>query len=193
MKRLSSILSIFVICSVVLLTVTACQLGTSNAHLSIPIIPSSPVTEESPDDIVPTPGGSAYRANVHQPGIGNPWPSIETVEVQLGSGSNIFYVRYRNHIVTKAGETRHNIFNVRKESGFFQGGGSSRLNLYINGTPSGLHLSQEGGGGLPGTLATVLAIEIPKAIKPDKYNLKIGLEIEGKDYGTILCTIEVVK
>ena len=190
MKRLLGIL----IVTVCLLMITGCQSSVNKAHIPIPVKYSPMmVRAEAPDDIIPTPGGSAYRANVHEVGIENPWPSIETVEVQLVSGSNTIHVRYRNNIVTKAGETRYNILNVRKEGGFFEDASLSNMKLYSVGTLSGLKLSQTGGGGFPGTIASVLVIEIPQDIKPGQYNLEIGLEILGTDYGTIPCTINVIQ
>lgn len=144
--------------------------------------------EEAPDDIVGTPGGMAYRANVHQQGVENPWPPIETTEVVLGSGSKAVYIRYRDYIETKAGETRNNIFRVRREGGFWEGS----LNLYATGIPSSIKLAQNIGYGLIGTLVAVLVIEAPDAA-PGQYTLEIGLEINGRDYGTVPCIIRVIE
>lgn len=145
--------------------------------------------EEAPDDIVGTPGGMAYRANVHQQGVENPWPPIETTEVGLGSGSKAVYIRYRDYIKTEAGETRNNIFNVRREGGFWEGS----LNLYATSIPSSVTLAQSVVGGIPGTLAAVLTIEISPDAAPGQYTLEIGLEISGKDYGTVPCIIKVIE
>jgi hypothetical protein len=43
----------------------------------------------------------------------------------------------------------------------------------------------------PSARASVLVIEIAQDVDPGEYPLEIGLEIDGKDYGTIACTIEV--
>ncbi|GAI32617.1 unnamed protein product, partial [marine sediment metagenome] len=84
MKKLLSIMALLVI----LLAVTACPSG-GEGHTPIPIedwsLPAVGI-EEVPDDIVSTPGGIAYRANVHQQGVENPWPPIESSEVVLKSG-----------------------------------------------------------------------------------------------------------
>ena len=164
----------------------------TRTYLSIRELPPA-MGEEAPDDIVYTPGGDAYRANVHQQGVENPWPPIETVEAQLGSGSDTIQVRYRNYIVTRAGEIRNNILYVNREGGFFEGGGIASMRLYSVGLLSGLKVFQESGGGLIGQLVSVLVIEIPLDVVPGEYHLEIGLEIEGRDYGTIPCIIEVVK
>ena len=149
--------------------------------------------EEAPDDLLPVSCGPAYRANVHQQGVENPWPPIETVEVQVHSGSETIYVRYRDSIVTEAGETRNNIFTVRRESGFLEGGGLSIFRLYATSIPTGLQLFQDAGGGLIGTLVSTLVIEVPEDMQPGIYTLEIGIEIEGKAYGTVPCTIEVIE
>ena len=69
--------------------------------------------EEAPDDIMPVPGGGlAYRANVRQQGVENPWPPIEVTDVVLGSGSNEAHIAYRDYIETQAGETRNNVIKI---------------------------------------------------------------------------------
>jgi len=172
---------------------TACQSNDSGTRIFIPSRTSTTLnTEEAPDDIVYTPGGSAYRANVFEQGVQNPWPPIEMTVVQIGSGSKTIDVRYRNHIVTKAGETRNNILYLNKEGGF----DTTRIidiKLYSTEQLSSLELFQEGGAGLIGQEVTVLVIEIPPDIKTGEYNFETGLEIEGRDYGTIPCLVEVVE
>jgi hypothetical protein len=72
---------------------------------------SSLTGPEAPDDIVPTLGGPAYRANVHQQGVENPWPPINTTKVTISSSfeADTVHIRYRDYIETKAGEPRYNI------------------------------------------------------------------------------------
>jgi hypothetical protein len=169
-----------------LLAVASCQSGGGEVHILIPtqdLLPA--VGEEAPDDIVPTSGGVAYRANVHQEGEENPWPPIESTEVTLDG----IYLSYRDHIETKAGETRNNIFSVGQEDGFWEGS----LNLYATSIPSGIELAQSICGPSPGALDTVLIIEISPEAAPGQYTLEIGLEIDGSDYGTVPCIIEVVE
>jgi hypothetical protein len=117
-------------------------------------------------------------------------------------------VRYKDNIVTEAGETRNNIFNVRGEGGFFEGSGSSDyfLRLYATSSPAGLHLFQDGAGALIGAMAKTLIIEVSDSMQPGIYTLEIGIEIlerewrgtvpriiDEKDYGTVPCTIEVIE
>jgi hypothetical protein len=71
-----------------------------------------PTAEGQADDVVSTPGGLAYRANIHEQGVKNPWPPIESTEVVLGGPPDVTRVSYRDHIETKAGQTRNNIFCI---------------------------------------------------------------------------------
>jgi len=189
MKRM-----IFVFIAIMLvgiLPATGCQPGVEETHTLIPATEISPTQtrQQAPDDIVPTPGGGTYRANVHEEGVENPWPPIESTDVTLGSSADILNISYRGFIETTDGDVRNNIIRVTKEDGFFD----SKLELYSTGVPDGLKLADAGRGvGLPGTLGAILVIEIASDIAPGEYPMEIGLIINGKDYGTIPCTIEVL-
>jgi hypothetical protein len=174
-----------------LLPATGCQTDGGEAYTTLPIERLPLATgEEAPDDIVPTPGGLAYRANVHHQGVENPWPPIESTEVVLGSGSDALNISYRDYIETEAGETRNNIIHVWKEGGLFD----SRLRLYSVAVPDGMGLTDGGRGvALPGATGAVLVIEVDPDVAPGQYAFEIGIELDGKDYGTIPCTIEVLE
>ena len=212
----SKVINILIILLLVvpLVSAAACQSGDDETRVSIPLGDSSPtvadpaVGEGEPDDLLPVSCGPAYRANVHQQGVENPWPPIETVEVRMKSGSETIHVRYRNNIVTEAGETRNNIFTVRREGGFVEYGRPIDyfLRLYATSVPTGLHLFQDVGGGLIGTLVSTLVVEVSEDMQPGIYTLEIGIEIvkrdwrgrvpritDEKDYGTVPCTIEVIE
>jgi hypothetical protein len=162
-------------------------------QVSVPIIlsdlPSS--GPEAPDDIVHTPGADTYRANVNEQGVPDRWPEVETVETRLTSGPEAIFVRYRADVVTKTGETRNNLLNVRKEDGRFENADLEVIKLFTIGAPKSVWFEQRPAGGLPGTIAAVLVIEIPANIESGQYSFLIGFEFEGKDYGTLPCTIEV--
>jgi hypothetical protein len=148
---------------------------------------SSPETSgpEAPDDIVHTPGGDAYRANVHQAGVPDKWPSIQTVIAER----NNLQIQYRADIETRAGETRNNIIAVYGGEAVFD----SKLALYSSVLPDGIKLTDVGGGGRPGMLLAVVAIEISPSVIPGQYTFLFSVEIDGKDYGTFPCTINVIK
>jgi hypothetical protein len=186
----------------VLFTITACQSGGDETHTSIPAKDLFPmVKEEAADDIMPAPGfGPAYRANVHQQGVENPWPSIETTDVVLGSGSNEAHITYRDNIETKAGETRNNIIMViiPNENNIIRllltpNKNVRSLNLYSNNVPAGISLIDAMRWGGPNSMASVLVIEISQDVPTGQYTFEIGLEINGKDYGTVPCTIKVLE
>jgi hypothetical protein len=172
------------------LGVTSCQSGRDEARSPIPTGDLLPATgEEAPDDIVFTPGGTAYRANVHQVGEENPWPPVEITMVVLVNGSSEISVWYRDYIETAAGEVRNNILEVwRSEQPLLD----SSLNLYSIDVPAGIELTDVGGSAFPGVIATVLVIEVSPDVEPGQYAFEIGLEIDGDDYGTVPCTIEVL-
>jgi hypothetical protein len=168
-------------------TVSGCA-----GYITIPEDYSFPVAGagEVYDDVVSTPGGAAYRANVRQVGEENPWPSVETTCVTLRSWFGKIWLRYRDHIETEAGETRNNIFWAGQVGGFFDEG---RIELCAIDIPPGIELSQYMSGGTIGTLATVLVIEIAPEVTPGQYSLEIVLRIKGRNYGTVPCVIEVVE
>ena len=146
-----------------------------------------PVASGQPDDIVITPGGPAYRANVHQQGLRNPWPEIQTKTVVLADNVS---VNYRADIETKAGETRNNIV-FASMPGFHE---SPELALSFSDIPDGIEVKDDGGGmARPGVADEELSIVISGDVKPGEYTFEIGIEFNGKDYGTLPCTIKVAK
>jgi hypothetical protein len=179
---------------VLALPFTACPPAKAHIPIPTPEWTPPPVTEETEevnDDIVGTPGGVAYRANVHSiedMGKEYPGPPIKNTSTTLSYRFSEINVTYRNPIETRAGETRNSIFRVNREGGFDDG----TLNLYADTIPNGMTLTQCIGGGMPGMLLAVLVIEISPDAAPGQYNFEIGLEINGRDYGTVPCNIEVV-
>jgi hypothetical protein len=144
-----------------------------------------PTGPEAPDDIVHTPGGDAYRANVHQEGVPDKWPPIQSVMETRDS----LIIQYRKYVETKAGETRKNIIAVYGGEALIDG----ELTLYSSVVPERIRLTDVGGGGWPGMLLTVLAIEISPDITPDQYAFMLGIEVNDEDYGTLACTINIVE
>lgn len=181
---MKSILVIGVVILLFVLTLfSACQ-NDERTTVRSGDLPSS-VETEAPDDIVFTPGGDAYRANVHQEGVPDKWPSIQTVYINLDS----LNIRYRANIETRAGEIRNNIITVIQEGGFID----NKLELYSLNVPNGMELTDTRGAGLPRTLVTVLQIDISPVVSAGQYTFQIGIQIDGEDYGTIPCTIQVIE
>jgi len=188
MKRL--VYSCTIVLIIVLLPLTACQTDEGEASSTTPISESiTPTIEEAADDVIFTPGGLAYRANVHQQGVINPWPSIESVDVAFKNNDNTAYVSYRDYIVTEAGETRNNIVRVRMPEVLDIGD----MNLKIINLPDGIEVTQgDQYHGPPGNGSKVLAIEISLDIQPGEYTFEIIVEIDGEDYGSVPCTLKVI-
>lgn len=163
--------------------------GVPTATPEPPPYPSARPGPERPDDIIPTPSGPQYRANVHQEGVENPWPPIETTEVALGTGMDVVHIRYRAYIETQSGEARNNIIYVRTP-----GRDVDELDLMVvDIPPSGIDPCHGIQWHAPRTIAQVLVIEISKNVKPGQYTFEISVEIDGKYYGKVPCTIEVVE
>jgi len=187
MKREAFVFVVIVLIGLVL--ITGCQ-PSATEHTLIPVqdLGILQAEQEAPDDIMPVPGGGpAYRANVHQQGVEDTWPSIEVSEAYLGRGADEAHIYYRSHIGTAAGETRNNVVKVimpDKEV--------NSLILYADVVPQGITLTDGMQWSGPGARASVLVIEIAPDVAPGEYPLEIGLVINGKDYGTVKCTINVI-
>ena len=145
-------------------------------------------TPEQPDDIVITPGGYAYRANVHEQGVPDKWPPIQTVDVTLTSVNNSLQLNYRAAIDTKAGLTRNNIFRLSGTSitAIF---GVNAVFEPVN-LPSGFE-ANEAQATIGPTTTAVMNIKISPQVKPGIYTFQIHVEIGGTDYGQVTCTITV--
>jgi len=145
--------------------------------------------KEAPDDIMPAPGlGPAYRANIQQAGVENPWPPINTTKVTITSSfeADTVYLRYRDYIETKAGESRNNVISISMGNRAV-----GNLNLYAVDIPTSMGITEGMRWHGPGPVAPVLVIDISPDVKTGEYSFGIGIEIDGKDYGTIPCTIKV--
>jgi hypothetical protein len=152
---------------------------------------------QSPDDIVFPPGGPAYRANVHQQGIENPWPPIESTTVSLGASPDTVQITYRDHFQTKAGETRNNIF-VAYLPNTQPVNGDAAVNLRLTATvlPAGISVSQGNNvhhADPARQTVTVYEIIIAPQVKTGEYAFQIGVEINGKNSGSVPCTVIVVQ
>jgi hypothetical protein len=156
------------------------------------IIPSGSLPDysdsDTPDDIVFTPGGYAYRANVKGSGPGEGMESIPFETTVLRCGAETLMMYHRHPIETGAGETRNNIIFCAGGEAFTD----SQMTLYAVTVPEGIGLTQVGGGGRPGLLLKVLMIAVSPEVAPGEYAFEIGIEIDGRDYGTIPCTLKII-
>jgi hypothetical protein len=158
----------------------------------------TPPAGENPDDVVATPGGLAYRANVHQEGVANPWPSIQSTEVVLGDLPDVARVYYRDFIETKSGQTRNNIFHIYLPNVDINNLNLKTIRVSLNAIdlPTKMTATQtdEWHGADPARQSkTVLKIGISDQLKPGEYTFEVQIEIDGKDYGKVPCTMKVVQ
>ena len=142
----------------------------------------------APDDIVTTPDGPAYRANVHEVGKENPWPSIESKTIVLGEGVDAARITYRNYIETKAGEVRNNIFSVEIPQRDI-----SDVALEVSNIPSVISIPEGEKWYGPRRIKIILVIEIFQQVKQGEYNFEVSVKIDGKAYGTVPCIIRVLE
>jgi hypothetical protein len=165
---------------------TSSQSSPSITESSVPASSlTSPTSTEAPDDIVITPGGYAYRANVIQQGVLNPWPPVHVDSVTLDD----FNIYYRASIETKAGETRNNIILIEHNVTPFSY--DSKLTLNFLAVPDGILVTEIGEGERPGILGEALAIKINPDVAAGQFSFKIEIVIDSLDYGSIPCTINV--
>ena len=149
------------------------------------------------DDIVYPPGGFTYRANVHQQGQPD-WPAVQQTEVTIETLSGTVDIKYRDYIETKAGETRNNIIFLNGRNALEL---LNPLQVYYRAVdlPDGIAIERNGQmyGGIGGqdkkSSRVALLIHIALQVKPGEYPFAIHLDYEGKELGSIPCTIVVLE
>lgn len=150
----------------------------------------------SNDDIVFPPGGFTYRANVHQAGQPDQWAPVLQNSTTVNSPSGSIAITYRDYIETKAGENRNNIVYINCQNAQ-QISDPLEVQYRAEGLPPGITLArfQDMYGGIGGldtrSARVVLVAHIALQVKPGEYKFSIVLEYQGKDIGSIPCTIKV--
>jgi len=154
------------------------------------VLPAS--TAEAADDIVYTPGGGvAYRANAYE-GDDNPWTLIPVAVTYWTQGKDTLSVLYRSEIESKAEESHTYIILVGDEDEYSIS--TPELKLYAQDMPEGIEIvDSHTATGRATVSGTVLVVTVSPGIAPGKYSIKIGVELDGKYYGTIPCTIMVIE
>jgi hypothetical protein len=158
--------------------------------------PAVTSTTQQPDDIVITPGGLAYRANVHEQGIPDQWPTIQTTEIVLGTKPDTARIRYRNNIETRAGQTRNSILTITlpNENALQSGISAKAVSVNLENPPAGFTLaSGQEWHGPGGTSEAVVMIATSSEVKAGQYDIRLAFNINDKDYGYLPCVIKVTK
>jgi hypothetical protein len=174
-----------------LASITACQASTTSliSQTTMTILPVS--QEGAADDIVGGPGGIVYKANIHQEGVENPWPTIETTTVTLEK--DVASLLYRDYIQTEAGANRYNILSFDLPP-TYEVESNYDLNLYAINVPDSIEIAEGSRSSMAyrGGITSVLIFTIAPDAEAGVYDIQIAIELDGKDYGPVPCTIEVL-
>jgi hypothetical protein len=152
---------------------------------------------QAADDIAVTPGGPAYRANVQQQGVTNPWPPITTTTSTLDNTNGPAEITYRGNIQTLAGQTRNNLFYITlpNVSPMDTSLPALSISLKAQNLPAGITAAQtdlQWHDGDPGRrAATAMTIQIYADVKAGDYIFNVDIVLNNIDYGTLLCTVSV--
>lgn len=172
-----------------------CAVGGAQATPSHPSTQVSTTgTQEQPDDIVSTPGGPAYRADVHEEGVQDNWPPVKTVTLSLGEGSGTLRLTYRDQIQTIAGQVRNNLFAFYLPNVDPSTAPKMDARLAISDLPAGITVSESGQyfGADPGRQSWIsLRIDISSQIVSSSYSFNIDVTVNDQDYGSIPCKISL--
>jgi hypothetical protein len=172
------------------LVFSACQAAPQVTHH--PIVTSAvqfPITHiPVADDVMPTPGGYAYRADVNEGGTINSWPPIGVMPYTLGTGDDAINIVYRGFIKSKAGETRYNIVTAYTVKGFSD---NDKIVLYSDLRPEGTELSVSSTWESPSALQSVMALKISPQAERGRYTFSITIGIGDKIYGEVPCILDV--
>lgn len=161
---------------------------------------TEPQRAETYDDIISCgPGLVDYRANCGRPEVHGP-DYIKEAEVTFSGCEFIPSVTYRDHIETKAGQVRYNIFFMDVLDKSLQGWVARKTAL--------LHYSIKFAGMVPdiqvknvGALLKQIGphtqdhimIEISPQVKPGDYTLYFILDDNGQNCGELPCVIHVTE
>lgn len=177
----------FVIAQIILafiisLSIVSCDAPTPVPTTNLPLTAAA----QAADDIVDTPGGMAYRANVQQQGVQDTWAPVATVTKEI-SGVTI---RYRASIETKAGESRNNIIHVALPTD--RTGKDNTLDFYSNGLPEGISVAVARNFSSPSSLEAGFVFTIAPTVTHGNYSFEIGIKLNRMDLGTVPCVITVI-
>ena len=191
-KNLHKLLPFIIILTVSTLILTCCNsikpTSTTATAPSTTSTITAITTTEAADDLVETPDGFAYRANVNPP---NQWPEIKFVGASFGIGSSAINVMYRDYIETVAGQTRNDIFWIN---------GTTQYNVVFTVTnlPDGITTVNDDASCIyttwqgPNDWEGVVEFKIASGIQPGNYNFNVDVQINGQDYGIVPCIIKVL-
>ena len=204
--------ALFIPLVVSLLAITACTANTptiTTFQTTSPPSTSPPTTNPppttplptgkgNPDDLIGTPGGWAYRANVIQQGLVISWSPVQTVDAAIGTSANPVTVNYRSQLETQAGQTRNIIFTVVLPNvSPSQPGNPIEAAISSNNLPAGISIVQDSGPGWhdgdpPLRVEEIVHVQIGGIVKPGNYTFSFIVSVAGVQQGMLPCTVRVL-
>ncbi len=155
-------------------------------------MPATPV--EQADDVVASPGGLAYRANVHPQEMAGSWPLVQTSTMNLGTPPDLVQITYRDEIETKAGETRHNIFTIVAANAVNGNTAAPQVAISAFMVPELMTaLATDNWSGPSGWSEIAFSISVSPNAKPGVYSIAYEARIDGRVPYLLPCAITVTK
>jgi hypothetical protein len=144
-------------------------------------------TTQRPDDIVSTPGGPAYRANVITPGKKNPWPPITVETAKLTDNISI---EYRSVIDMPPGTTTNDLIYLYVGSA---GQTTDNFTLSFVGITPRINIQEKASGlARPGALYKELQVANLAIPGFDSSTFRIKVEYKGRELGKVSCTVNIL-
>lgn len=129
------------------------------------------------DELTMNPGGSIDYSNL--PGS---WPPIVEMHTTLNYGDHYVAIAYWENIETLAGQTRNDIFRTIYYKGI-------TIGIKAVGLPNGITWEDRDGS----SGQRIISFNISSDVQPGQYDFKVDVMIDGDDFGTLPCTIKVVR
>ena len=157
------------------------------------------VTEEwdfgeivSGESIVETPGGPGYAGNI--PGTADkPLDPVEVKKMTLVKDGIEVNISYRETLKIWRSDYRYNIFNISPAGKTVFSPGENNISLYTIGAPKYMSIccARQWSNGITSSL--VLFFQASEKISTGKHKFEIGIMVNGVDFGTVPCTVEILR
>jgi hypothetical protein len=150
---------------------------------------------QNSDDIVLTLGGPSYAANTASANVTSTLTPVSIAQITLTKSGTNAYISYRAVIESQRPAVHNDIINVflmgqiinpNEPTHAVQG-----MSVYTVNLPDGVTVTE--GMNFNGALSSssVLVFNVSETAKTGKHDFKIGLVINGIEFGTITCTLDI--
>jgi hypothetical protein len=150
---------------------------------------------QAPDDIVLVSGGPVYAGNIASANSTGHLPAVNIVQTILIKGLLSAHLSYRAAIESQKPAIRNDIIDVfltgETISTSRPANAVKSLSFYSVSLPRGVTLTE--GRQFPGDLSTdsVLVLHVTEAARTGKHDFKIGVIVNGDDFGALPCALTV--